>query len=46
MSSTRSVEDAELGSQMLRVIVGFLTLVVLAGLVLIVFGDSLAGLFI
>jgi hypothetical protein len=43
MSSTRAVEDAQLANQILLVIVLFLSAVVVSGLLLIFFGDALAG---
>jgi hypothetical protein len=44
MSSTRAASDEELARSMLRVIVGFLSAVVIAGLLLIVFSSFFAGL--
>lgn len=42
MSSVRSEEDAEFGRTILKVIVAFLVIVVLAGIALIVFSDFFA----
>jgi hypothetical protein len=46
MSSTRADNDAQLSSEMLRVIVLFLSAVVVAGLLLILFGDLLAAVLV
>jgi hypothetical protein len=46
MNSTRADNDAQLASQMLRVIVLFLSAVVVAGLLLILFGDLLAAVLV
>jgi hypothetical protein len=43
MSSTRSVADSQLANKILLVIVLFLSAVVIAGALLIFFGDALAG---
>lgn len=44
MNSTRSTDDEELGSEIFRVILIFLTAVVLAGLALIVLNEFLSGI--
>ena len=46
MNSTRSTQDEELGSEIFRVVLIFLTAVVLAGLALIVFNEFLSGMVI